>query len=107
MFGGDHSNYQMWELMYHQIGVTNEIVNAVVPHHGSGKGTKLKLPQVSKYGVVVVSAGNGNIFHHPSLHIVNEYVNAGFTVKCTEQGPETNTKIGNLFINQKNITIDL
>ena len=93
MFGGDHSNYQMWELMYHQIGVTNEIVNAVVPHHGSGKGTKLKLPQVSKYGVVVVSAGNGNIFHHPSLHIVNEYVNAGFTVKCTEQGPETNGSV--------------
>lgn len=107
MLGGDHSNYQIWELMYHQIGVNNEEINAVAPHHGSPWCLKLKLPQVSNYGVVAISAGKDNDYIHPNSNVVTQYAVAGFTVKCTEQGPQTNTKTGNILINQKDITINL
>ena len=107
LLGGDHTNYQIWKLMYSKIGVTNEEINAVAPHHGSLHCLKLKLPQAQKYGVIAVSAGNGNSYSHPDLKIVTEYINSGFIVKCTEQGPKTNGSLNNLFSYQKDFTIIL
>lgn len=78
----DHSNYQIWKKVYPDIDENVEKLHVVIPHHG-GKCGNTKVRNSITPGDACISVG-GNIYGHPSVSVIDEYINNGYKVKRTD-----------------------
>lgn len=81
ILAADHSNYQVWNIVYSHIS-KDKTLHIVVPHHGGYCGRTAV--QVSTYpGVAAVSVGS-NSYGHPRSKIIAEYRAAHYHVQRTD-----------------------
>ena len=84
MLTADHSNYQVWDIMYNKVNQLklNGQLNIVVPHHG-GKAGKLIYTSIKNAHYALISVGKNN-YYHPFPEITKYYMSSGFHIKRTD-----------------------
>lgn len=78
----DHTNYQVWNAVFHDAKVHNKRLHIVVPHHGGNCG-RTAVQTVVTPGIAVISVGR-NTYGHPSRSTVADYRRAGYTLLQTD-----------------------
>lgn len=84
MLTSDHSNYQVWDIMYNEVKAKslNGQTNVVVPHHG-GRVGKLNKIVIRNAKDAVFSVGKNN-YNHPIPDVTKYYVSNGFNIRRTD-----------------------
>lgn len=78
----DHTNYQVWNKMFHDVGAKDKRLHVVVPHHGGNCG-KTAVKTVPLPGKAVISVGT-NTYRHPSRATVAAYRRAHYRLVQTD-----------------------
>lgn len=79
----DHSNYQVWNRVYPNVGGGGGALHVVVPHHGGDCGRTMVQPG-SPSGIAAISVG-GNSYRHPCPGTIKRYQRAGYHVMFTDR----------------------
>ncbi len=84
IFSADHSNYQIWSVLYPSLcKQQNTRLNIIIPHHG-GKSTRTKIPSITGIPCIAAISVGKNPYKHPNQHIIDNYINAGFDIQRTD-----------------------
>lgn len=78
----DHTNYQVWNVMFNDVVSQDKILHIVVPHHGANCG-RTAVQNVKFPGMAVISVG-GNTYGHPAPVTIAAYKCAQYKVVRTD-----------------------
>lgn len=78
----DHTNYQVWDVVFRDAVVLNKRLHVVVPHHGGNCG-RTAVRTVATPGKAVISVGN-NPYGHPTQTTVTSYRRACYRLLQTD-----------------------
>ena len=80
----DHTNHQVWNAMYKESVLGEEMLHAIVPHHGGDCG-KTPVRRGINNGKAVISVGEDNMYGHPCKCTTDAYKDAHFKLFRTDE----------------------
>lgn len=78
----DHTNYQVWDVMFNDVVSQDKVLHIVVPHHGGNCG-KTAVRTVASPGKSVISVGS-NTYGHPTWMTITGYRRAHYKLIRTD-----------------------